>query len=209
MESNYLQSLLSKYCERDEGAFDELFNLIYPKLIQIALAYLPGIVAAQEVVSDVFFKLLKNPQTMKKIKNIDSYLFMAVRNQSLNYLKKNRNLNFTDILDQTKDYIVGNQKNPEDSFLSNELFNLVKKEINNLPPKRKAIFMLVKEEGKKYREVAEIFDISIKTVELQMSLALKSIRKAVAVYLDSKDTKVRKLGGSGLRNILVIVSSLI
>ena len=174
-------------------------------MIQVALTFVPGIVAAQEIVSDVFYKMLKNPQNLKRIKKLDNYLLLAVKNQSFSYLKKNKNRNLTDSLAQKEDYIVCNQQNPEDSLLSNELFCLVRQAVNDLPPKRKAIFLLVKEEEKKYREVAEILDISIKTVELQMSLALKSIRKAVSNYLFSKDIKVRKIGKSGFNYLLTLI----
>ena len=203
MEPEHLKLLVKRISAGDEGAFKELFDLYYPKLIQIALAYVPGIVAAQEVVSDVFFKLLKNPQNLRRVIKLDNYLFLCVRNQSFTYLKKNRKRNLTDTVDQKEDYIVADQQNPENSLISKELYLLVKKSINKLPPKRKAIFILVKEEGKKYREVAEIMGISVKTVELHMSLALKNVRQVVASYLDSKDIKVRRLGNAGILNCLL------
>ena len=204
MEPERLKLLIKRISRREESAFKELFDLYYPKLIQIALAYVPGIVAAQEMVSDVFYKLLKNPHNLLKVSNLDNYLFLSVRNQSFTYLKRNRKRNLTDSLDHKEDYIVVDKRNPESSLISRELHALIRKTINELPPKRKAIFLLVKEEGKKYREVAEIMDISVKTVEVHMSLALKNIRMVVTGYLESKDTKIRKLGSTGVVNSLLI-----
>ena len=57
---------------------------------------------------------------------------------------------------------------------------------------------MVKEDGKKYKEVAQILEISIKTVEIQMSLALKKIRKIVIDYQQSKDVKIKRIGRSDL-----------
>ena len=194
MEQKQVKNLLVKIARGDEEAFGQLFNFYYPKLIQLALAFVPGIVAAQEVVSDLFYKILKNPKTLEHVKEFDNYIFLAVKNQSYTYLRKNKHRAFFDSIEQKADYILPDIKNPENSLLSDELFQLVEKVVQELPPKRKAIFYLVKEEGKKYKEVAEILDISIKTVELQMSLALKLLRKSVKEYQESKDIKIRKLG---------------
>ena len=194
MEPKQVKTLLVRITQGDEEAFGLLFNFYYPKLIQLALAFVPGIVAAQEVVSDLFYKILKNPKTLEHVKEFDNYIFLAVKNQSFTYLKKNKHRAILDSIHQKEDYILPDYKNPENSLLSDELFQLVSKVVNDLPPKRKAIFQLVKEEGKKYKEVAEILGISIKTVELQMSLALKLLRKSVKEYQESKDIKIRKLG---------------
>ena len=188
------KNILDRISRGDEEACGQLLDFYYPKLIQIALAFVPGIVAAQEVVSDLFFKVLKNPKTLANADNFDNYIFLAVKNQSYTYLKKNKHRILFDSIHQKEDYILPDFKNPEDSLISNELFELVEKVVQELPPKRKAVFQLVKEEGKKYKEVAEILDISIKTVELQMSLALRILRKTVKEYQEGKDVKIRKLG---------------
>ena len=194
MEPKQVKILLVRIAQGDKEAFGELFNFYYPKLIQLALAFVPGIVAAQEVVSDLFYKILKNPKTLEHVKEFDNYIFLAVKNQSFTYLKKNRRLAIFDSIHHKEDYILPDLKNPENSLLSDELFRLVEKVVQELPPKRKAIFHMVKEEGKKYKEVAEILDISVKTIELQMSLALKLLRKSVKEYQESRDIKIRKLG---------------
>ena len=202
MESKQVKTLLVRIAQGDEEAFGLLFNFYYPKLIQLALAFVPGIVAAQEVVSDLFYKILKNPKTLEHVKEFDNYIFLAVKNQSFTYLKKNKHRAILDSIHQKEDYILPDYKNPENSLLSDELFQLVSKVVNDLPPKRKAIFQLVKEEGKKYNEVAEILGISIKTVELQMSLALKLLRKSVKEYQESKDIKIRKMGRTDFLGLL-------
>jgi RNA polymerase sigma-70 factor (family 1) len=201
LKPELVKDLLVRISKGDEEAFGQLFSFYYPKLIQVALAFVPGIVAAQEVVSDLFFKIIKNPKTLQNVHNFDNYIFMSVKNQSLTYLSKNKNRAIVDSLSHEEDYILPDLRNPENSLLSDELFRLVEKVIQELPPKRKAIYQLVKEEGKKYKEVAAILDISVKTVELQMSLALKLMRTSVKEYQESKDIKVRKLGKSNLLSI--------
>jgi len=193
VESEQIRRLLQRIAEKDEESFKHLFDFYYPKLVQLALAFVPGIVAAQEVISDLFFKILKNPKTLENVVDFDNYIFLAVKNQSFTYLKKNKHQTLIDSLNQKEDYILPDFRNPESSLISDELFQLVAGVVKELPPKRKAIFQLVKEEGKKYKEVAEILDISVKTVELQMSLALKLLRKSIKEYQESKDIKIRRI----------------
>jgi RNA polymerase sigma-70 factor (ECF subfamily) len=200
-----IRRLLLGIAEKDEESFSQLFSAYYPKLIQLALAFVPEIVAAQEIVSDVFYKILKSPKNLDRITDFDNYIFITVRNQSFTYLKKNKHKVFFDTIDQKADYLLHDHKNPEKSLLSDELFSLVDEAIHNLPPKRKVIFLLVKEEGKKYKEVAQILNISIKTVELQMSLALKKIRKIITDYQQFEDVKIKKIDGSNLLNLCILI----
>jgi RNA polymerase sigma-70 factor (ECF subfamily) len=200
LEPNQIKSLLLRINEGDHAAFTAFFNHYYPRLVSIAMSFVPGVVSAQEVISDVFYKILRNPSVLLKVNDFDNYMYQAVRNQSYTYLKKNQRRNLHDTIDQKEDYLVQEIKNPENSMISDELFSLVSHAIQELPPKRKAIFMLVKEEGKKYREVAEILGVSVKTVELQMSNALKKLRAVVKEYQDSSDVKIRKINKSGLLN---------
>lgn len=198
MKPEEIKSLLLRISEKDELAFEQLFNAYYPKLIQLALAFVPGIVAAQEVISDLFYKILKNPKKLQNVDDFENYIFISVKNQSFTYLNKNKHRALFDSIDQKEDYILPDRKNPENSLISDELFFLVNHVVQDLPPKRRIIFLMVKEDGKKYKEVAQILEISIKTVEIQMSLALKKIRKIVIDYQQSKDVKIKRIGRSDL-----------
>lgn len=185
MGSEQVKELLIRIGQGDEGAFGRLFNFYYPKLIQLALAFVPGIVPAQELISDLFYKIIKNPQTLKNVKDFDNYIFIAIKNQSYTYQKKNKPTATLDSVEGKGDYIISDLRNPENSLITDELFRIVEQVVFDFPPKRKAVFLLVKEEGKKYNEVAEIMGISVKTVELHMSLALKTLKKSIRGYMNS------------------------
>ena len=136
-----ISQLIRGIAEGDEQAFNKFFDLYYPKLIQIALGFAPGILAAQEIVSDVIYKILKKPKNLLKVYDFDNYIFVAVRNQSRSYLRKNRHFLKVDSLDSTDDFILPIQhRNHEDSLISDELYELVYDFIQQLPPKRKVIF---------------------------------------------------------------------
>lgn len=183
--SEQVKELLIRIGQGDEGAFGRLFDFYYPKLIQLALAFVPGIVPAQELISDLFYKIIKNPQTLKNVKDFDNYIFIAIKNQSYTYQKKNKPTATLDSVEGKGDYIISDLRNPENSLITDELFRIVEQVVFDFPPKRKAVFLLVKEEGKKYNEVAEIMGISVKTVELHMSLALKTLKKSIRGYMNS------------------------
>ena len=201
MNKERVEFLLNAISQKDKEAFGELFEFFYPKLIQIALAFVPSILDAEDIVSEVFYKLLKNPKLFKKVSNFDNYIFLSIRNQAFTFLKRNKKRLLHDSIEDKNDYILSDYRNPENSFISSELYILVSNSIEKLPPKRKIIFKLVKEEGKKYREVAEILNISVKTVELQMSLALKKIREVLHLYDQSKDIKVKAIRSNKLRRL--------
>ncbi len=202
MDSARIKKLVQKISSQDEEAFNELFNYYYPRLIQVSLAFVPGISMAQEIVSDVFYKILKNPALLTKVEDFDNYIFLSIRNQSLSYLQKNKNKHLFNSIDHTDDYLLRDVKNPERSMITNELFRLVDDTVQSLPPKRKVIYKLIKEEGKKYKEVAEIMGVSVKTIELQMSNALKELRKTVRFYLESKDEKIKPIRKYKILNYL-------
>ncbi|MEO5947602.1 MAG: sigma-70 family RNA polymerase sigma factor, partial [Chitinophagaceae bacterium] len=74
---------------------------------------------------------------------------------------------------------------PEQLMMTNEMLGQVKKAINELPPRCRLIFKLIKEDGLKYREVAELLQLSVKTVEAQMAIALRRLGKCMHIELKS------------------------
>lgn len=189
MDPLYLNKLLTRIAQKDEEAFNLFFDHYYVKLVHIAMSFTSDKTSAQEVVSDLLFKILKNPKTLLNISDFQSYIYLAVKNQSYTFLRKNQHrIAFESIY--LKEVPIPVSKNPESQLISDELYRLVEKTVQAFPPKRKATFLLVREEGKKYREVAEILDVSVKTVELHMSLALKELREVVREYTKSGQLKI-------------------
>ncbi len=190
----HIKNLIRLYVHhQDKKAFKEFYDLYYPKLINFARIFVRDFSVTQEVVSDVLFKILKNPKLLEKSNDIDNYLFFCVKNQALTHLKKiKRTINHRSIED-VKDYLIPERSTPEEIFINNELYDVILKKMEEMPPKRRTIYMLIKEDGLKYKEVANLLDISVKTVDSHMYEAVKPIRKAVRDYLDSRDVKVKKL----------------
>ncbi|HVU55557.1 MAG TPA: RNA polymerase sigma-70 factor [Puia sp.] len=178
----------------DELAFGELFKLYYPRLLLFAEAILKSREPAEEAVEDVFLKLWENRKVLPAINNINYYLLVAAKHKALDYLekmKKHAVIRLEDVQVEFGDIAV----NPEDSLISAESVRIIQAIINGLPPRCKLMFRLVKEDGLKYREVADLLNISVKTVETQMSLALSKIGAALQTRMPS-DNRLYRSGGA-------------
>lgn len=166
----------------DEAAFGELFKLYYPRLLLFAETILKSRESAEEAVEDVFLKLWENRKVLPAINNINYYLLVAAKHKALNYLEKIERqaiIRLDDVEVAFGDIPV----DPENTLISLENVRIIQTIINELPPRCKLMFRLVKEDGLKYREVADLLNVSVKTVETQLSLALSKIGAALETRL--------------------------
>ena len=162
-----------------QQAFDRLFRELFLPLTAYAFRIVRDLPAAENIVQDVFLKLWQNRHEVHITTSIKHYLFRSVRNHSLNHLDKVKVRSEYHKLEleheaENNDY--------QDYFPEIGLLNKIEKAINALPEKRQAIFRLAREEGLKYREIAEKLNLSVKTVEAQMTLALKQLRDSLKEY---------------------------
>ncbi|MCG8309816.1 MAG: RNA polymerase sigma-70 factor [Cytophagales bacterium] len=195
-DKQYIKRLISEFVRyHDKAAFKQFYDIYYPKLINFARLFLRDFSLVQEVVSDVFYKILQNPSLLEQSNDIDNYLFISVKNQAINCQKRVKVFGNYSSVEDVKDYLIPEKSNPEKILVETELYDVVWKIVEEMPPKRRTIYMMIKEDGMKYKQVAKLLDISVKTVESHMHEAMKPIRKAVKDYLDSKDVNVRQLRG--------------
>lgn len=162
----------------NQQAYNELFLHFYPSLQQFAFSILKSKQLSEEAVSDVFIKIWENRKTLHTITNLKFYLFTSTRNSALNYLKKQKgsqNLLPDDYWVELNSVFF----DPEQLMITAEMIRKIQEAVQSLPPRCKLIFKLVKEEELKYREVAELLNLSVKTVENQMTIALKKIGSAI------------------------------
>jgi RNA polymerase sigma-70 factor (ECF subfamily) len=177
-----MQVLLNKDFERtalkDEQVFKDLYRQYFVKLYRFANSLVNGKEAAEEIVHDVMINLWKKRTSFTEIENLDSYLYVSVKNLCLNYLRNEGKHLHTDI-----ELIYNNNNHitidPESLLISKQGVEDLNSFINNLPVKCKLIFRLVKDDGLKYKEVAALLNISIKTVENHLAIALKKIAEAI------------------------------
>jgi RNA polymerase sigma-70 factor (ECF subfamily) len=169
-----IHALQKRICySSDEAAFAALFRLFYQSLYHFAVQYVHKREVAEEVVNDVFVKIWKQRATLLEVQNLESYLFIAVKNGSLNYLKQYSHYHIA-IDDENTGKLIS-LHNPEQDMEWKELYFRLQQAVNNLPDQCRVVFRLVKEEGFRMKEVAEILGISPRTVETQLYRAIKRL----------------------------------
>ncbi|MGC4037144.1 MAG: RNA polymerase sigma-70 factor [Chitinophagaceae bacterium] len=160
----------------DYTAFKELYLLMYASLKRFAAIYAHDEHLAEDVLADVFLKLWDRRKQLTEVENLRVYLYTAVKNTAINYrMKQSR------ITEEADDYSFYNDTNPdpENALISSEAQKAIQKAINDLPPRCKLIFRLAKEEGLRYKEIASILGISIKTIDNQLAIAIQKIGEAI------------------------------
>ena len=174
--NSHIHSLLDEIALNNcEKAYKALFMQMHESLTDFARSILKSAEDAEEVVSDFFIAIWQRRALLRSIENPRLYFFVGVKNAALNKLTAKKRLQLPyDVEWQTS--LKSVFFNPEELMLSGEIVKKVMKAVNELPPKCKVIFKLVKEEGLKYAEVAKLLDISVKTVEAQMAIAIRRIK---------------------------------
>ena len=160
--------------------FEKLFKTFYSPLCNYAFRFLKDMDLAEEIVQEFFYNYWKNRQTMSIQISIKSYMYRAVRNNSLKYLEhvkvvKKYEQNFID----TNSSDAGLETN---ELEVKELNDIIEATLNELPERCSLIFKLSRFEGLKYNEIAEKLAISVKTVEANMGKALQLFRKNLKQY---------------------------
>lgn len=167
----------SVICEVD---FDEIYLIYYPRLFLFALKLTGSREESEEIIQDVFIRLWQKEGLLEIKYSIRAYLFRAVHNACFDYLKKQKNqrkITYADFTNVDKFFDF------QDPILLEELELAIKKSIDMLPNQCKKVFMMHRYEDLSYRKIAHNLNISIKTVETQISRAIKSLRKSMIEYL--------------------------
>ena len=173
---NYLQGRIAR--NDDQQAYRELFVIFYNPLLHFARSFLSSKEQAEEAVSDVFIHIWEKRRRLETVSNLKVYLYIATENTALNY-RSRQNKHRTEDLGEMATELKSIYFNPEQLLITAEMIQRIRQAINQLPARCRLIFKLVKEDELKYREVAEILQLSVKTVEAQMTIALRKIGTVV------------------------------
>lgn len=156
---------------------DLSFRTYYRPLCLYALHYLRDVQAAEDTVQDCFVSLLEAEVTPE---NTRAWLYTAVRNRCIDQLRRRQPL-FADIQPTDLDGCITDEEAQERSLHEAELWTAV----DTLPPRCREVLLLAKRDGLTYNEIALRMGISVKTVEHQMSKALRTLRKRKADFFYS------------------------
>lgn len=174
-----LITLLTKLADYgNEHDFKSLYDLLYDKFFRIAIYYLKKEEWAQEVVLDVFLSIWNKRYDLVKINNFENYYFILLKNASLNYIEKHKQ----ESVALNNEIKTEHSETPESNLLNDELLLIYINALEELPPKCREVFILIREQGLSYKEAAEQLDISTKTVDAQLQKAIKSIKEKIKSY---------------------------
>jgi len=164
-----------------EQALASLYSLYNRRLHHFARAITRSPEIAEEIVEDVFVKLWSNRHTIHDISNLTVYLYVAVKNRSLNAVaqraKELLQAPFDDLAIETGPLAA----DPYSLLVTAEMMQKMQAAVEALPPRCKMIFKLVREDGLRHKEVADILNIAVNTVDVQMAIAIKKICTALQV----------------------------
>jgi RNA polymerase sigma-70 factor (ECF subfamily) len=167
-------------------AFESLFYALNSRLIKFSLLYFPQKEVAEEIVSDVFVNCWLNRSKLAHVNSPETYLFVAVKNRAIQQSISSARLKLVSI-DENNETLIDTYQ-PDKEFEKKELIFKLDKAIDSLPLQCKIIFKLVKEDGMKCKEVAEILEISPRTVETQL---YRAMNKLSYIMTDYQKTRAR------------------
>lgn len=185
------QLLLKAIAEGNHPAFEKLYKGHFAKCYSFALYFTHSEELSKEVVAEVFLGFWKNRESLTNIRSLDSYLYISIRNQALSMLKKKADIH-SESVELFSVHIATEGDSPEDVILHDELESVIENAFGQLPERCRMIYYLVREEGKSYRETAEILGISERTVNSQMTIAKRKLTDLLRHYFSWERSPLKK-----------------
>lgn len=163
----------------DLKTFRKIYDLYYEPICKFLLFYTKDMLIIEDVVQDVFLTLWEQREVIK-INHIKTYIFQSAKNKLLNQLRNEKNRSV--LLEKWFQEQLHDRILDEDRFEVERILKVVETAINHLPSKCREIFILSKTQNMSYKEISELKQISIKTVENQMGIAFKKIRSFLSEH---------------------------
>ncbi|MGN6600843.1 MAG: RNA polymerase sigma-70 factor [Ginsengibacter sp.] len=154
--------------------FRIFFDQYYQRLCSYAYSFFKDEATCEDIVQEIFIKIWSNRQDLIGSEQLKFYVFSAVRNNCLTRLQKNKRYKMVEMKDDDETGEITIKLDPEDKKAKPT--ELISKAMDQLPPKCKEVFLLSRISNLTYQQIADNLGISVKTVENQISKALKILR---------------------------------
>jgi len=178
IDDNQLTHLQELVAGGNQRAFEDLYRLFFTRLFNFSMLYVHKKEVAEEIVNDVMMKMWNRREDLSSILNLETYLFVAVRNHSLNHLAQYSPFHVSIEPDAIQGELI-NLHDPGRELEWKEFHFRLNQAIDELPDQCRTVFKLIREEGFRYKQVAEILNISPRTVETQLFRAIKKLDKVI------------------------------
>lgn len=177
-----VKSLFDDFCiNGNMQSYDELYRLLCAGLIHFSASVVGSFHLAEEIVSDVFITIWQKREQLASVRHPGMYIYICVRNSSLNALPGSEKSRIPfDCLDTDALSVI---PDIEQRLISSEVSRIVERAIRELPGRCQLIFRLIKMDGLTYKETASLLDISPKTVDAQLAIAIKKLAHSIGMYM--------------------------
>ncbi|OYT17717.1 MAG: RNA polymerase subunit sigma-70 [Bacteroidetes bacterium 4572_77] len=172
--------LLSALKHGDQKAFEEIFLQYSSQIYSFSIKYTANKSDAEEITQDVFVSIWENRKAINLSLNFNSYVFTIAKNIIFNRHKKK--INERAYINYLKTHFNTNSYETENTINFSALQEYYDLQINKMPKRRKQVFLLSRQQGLSYKEIASQLQISVKTVEVHIGIAIKEMRKALHKY---------------------------
>ena len=169
--------LLTRIANGDNEAFRTLFEMFFPKVKVFLVKFLKDEVVAEDISQDIFVKIWTHRDVLPDIRSFNTYIYRMTRNAALNHIRGSRkqiDISGMSILDD---------KDIEAEYYTKEKELLIRLTVEQMPPQRQRIFKMSREQGLSNDDISRKLGISKKTVENNITLALKELRDVVIAFI--------------------------
>ncbi|MEZ2440165.1 RNA polymerase sigma-70 factor (family 1) [Chitinophaga sp. W3I9] len=185
-ENEQIKGLFERVCyDNSIQAYNELYIALCARLIHFSASIVSSFHLAEEIVSDVFLSLWQKRNDLSHVQNPVVYLYVSTKNLSLNTLRQQKRHQHHS-LDALNTDMLAIAPDAENGMVSAEVSQKIERAIRSLPSRCQLIFRLIKQDRLSYREVAELLNISTKTVDAQLTIAVKKISQAIRFDLSDE-----------------------
>jgi RNA polymerase sigma-70 factor (ECF subfamily) len=171
--------LLERLRAGDDAAFDAIFRMYYAQLVGTVQGILTERALAEEIVQDVMLELWRRRASLSVKDSLKAYLFQASRNRALNHIRHRR---VEERAVAFMDTAATAPATAHSALVQREIDAAMREALAQLPERCREVFELSRVQGLKYAEIARVLDISVKTVEGQMSKALRVLRARLGAW---------------------------
>lgn len=166
--------LMAISLENSQDSLRQLYELYGGQVYRYVGLYVRDRNAVDEIVSDVFMALWNNRRALQQVSNFQGYIYRVAKFKAVDHIRRDRS-RMSLVNDDMLELFAGTDTSPEDDCISDETVRKINSAIESLPPKCRMAFKLIREDKMKYKEAAELMDVSVKTLESHIRLAMKKI----------------------------------
>ncbi|EKA89237.1 MULTISPECIES: RNA polymerase sigma-70 factor [Bacteroides] len=172
--------LVVQFSQGNHIAFKTLFVRYYPKVRSFIMGLVKSESETEDLAQEVFLKLWTHRERFREVEVFGTYLYVLTKNTTFNYLRSRQNRQDDQRADSVEE---STDTTPYEELVAKDLQLLIDMVVENMPPQRQTIFRLNREAGFTNAEIAEKLQISKKTVENHLNLALKELKNALLLFI--------------------------